>query len=490
MSGLLLGTDMNKDQREFAETIRSSGDGLLTLVNDILDYSKIESGKLELERRGFDLRECIEGSVDVLSARAAEKKLDLMYLFEPGVPEAIEGDTTRLRQVLVNLLSNAVKFTARGEVYIAVSVVPAEDGGRVRLRFAVHDSGIGIPADRMDRLFKTFSQVDASTTRQFGGTGLGLAISKRIVELMGGRIWVESTPGKGSTFCFEIEAPPSPSPEKRFVSGRVPMFTGRRLMIVDDNAASCRVLCQQAVTWGFLPRATSSASEAVELLRRGEKVDVVLLDHDFGGTSGIVVASQLRQVRSVADLPIVYMGVAGQVRPPAPLGIASTINKPFKPASLFDALTEALQGRGKMQVVPAEILTSGNGDRPLSILLAEDNPVNQRVAILMLQRLGYRVDVAANGREAVDAAQRQRYDLILMDVQMPEMDGLQASREICARIPAELRPRIVAMTANASIGDRDRCLSAGMSDFMTKPVRAEDLRRALEETPIRGGVAV
>jgi PAS domain S-box-containing protein len=485
MSGLLLGTELNKDQREFGETIRSSGDGLLALVNDILDYSKIESGRLELERRAFDLRQCIESSIDVLSARSAEKKLDLVYSIDANVPESIDGDITRLRQVIVNLLSNAVKFTSRGEVFLEVGVVPAEDGGRVRLRFAVHDSGIGIPADRMDRLFKTFSQVDASTTRQYGGTGLGLAISRRIVELMGGRIWVESTPGHGSTFCFEIEAPAAPAPTKPFASGRVPQFAGRKVLFVDDNATCGRVLCQQAVVWGMVPRAVASAAEAITLLQRGDFFDLLLLDHDINGTSGLQLAQELRKVRTAAELPIVFMTVPGHPRPWNELSIAGTINKPVKTAALYEIVSEVLVGRGGPSRVATEVLGESSVDRPLSILLAEDNPVNQRVAILMLQRLGYRADVVANGRDAVNAAQRQRYDLILMDVQMPEMDGIQASREICAKIPADRRPRIVAMTANASIGDRDRCLNAGMSDFLTKPVRAEDLRRALEETPAR-----
>jgi PAS domain S-box-containing protein len=485
MSGLLLGTELNKDQREFGETIRSSGDGLLALVNDILDYSKIESGRLDLERRAFDLRQCIESSIDVLSARASEKKLDLLYSIDPGVPEAIEGDVTRLRQVIVNLLSNAVKFTSRGQVYLAVSLLPAQDGGRVRLRISVHDSGIGIPPDRMDRLFKTFSQVDASTTRQYGGTGLGLAISKRIVELMGGRIWVESTPGKGSTFCFEVEGAPAPSPSKPYAAGRVPLFTGRRLLIVDDNATSCRVLCQQAVTWGMVPRAVSSAAEALTLLQRDERFDLLLLDHDLGATSGLRAAEEFRCIRSPAELPIAYMTVPGQPRPPATLAIAATINKPVKTAALYDVFREALQGHTVAEVQVSDSAVETGTERPLAILIAEDNPVNQRVAILMLQRLGYRADIVANGRDAVAAALRQRYDLVLMDVQMPEMDGMQASREICARISPKDRPRIVAMTANASHGDRDRCLEAGMSDFLTKPVRAEDLRRALEETPIR-----
>jgi PAS domain S-box-containing protein len=486
MSGLLLGTELNKDQREFAETIRSSGDGLLALVNDILDYSKIESGRLELEHRAFDLRQCIETCIDVLAARAAEKKLDLLYSIDPTVPEAISGDFVRFRQVLVNLLSNAVKFTAKGEVFLEVSTVAGQDAGHVRVRFAVHDSGIGIPADRMDRLFKTFSQVDASTTRQYGGTGLGLAISKRIVELMGGRIWAESTTGRGSSFCFELDVLAAAAPTRPYAIGRVPSFTGRRLLVIDDNATSCRVVCQQAVTWGLIPRAVNGAVEAAALLRNGEKFDVLLVDSELTDVTHAAPADALRGALGTDDVPIAFMMLPGQPRPRGERGVYTTINKPLKTAALFDLINDILQGRAVGDGKSADAIAAMSVERPLSILLAEDNPVNQRVAVLMLQRLGYAAEVVANGREAVSAAMRQRYDLILMDVQMPDMDGIQASREICTRIPVEQRPRIVAMTANASTADRDRCLSAGMNDFLTKPVRADDLRRALEETPCRG----
>ncbi|WP_158277332.1 PAS domain-containing protein [Opitutus sp. ER46] len=489
MSGLLLETEMGKDQREFAETIRSSGDGLLALINDILDYSKIESGRLELEQHPFDLRVCVESAIDVLSGRATEKGLDLIYAIDGSVPESVTGDVVRLRQVLVNLLSNAVKFTSRGEVFVAVTTVPARDTGRVRLRIAVHDSGIGIPADRMDRLFKTFSQVDASTTRQYGGSGLGLAISKRIIDLMQGQIWVESTAGKGSTFCFEIEVASVLAPTKPFAAGRVEALTGRRLLVIDDNATSCRVLCQQAVTWGMVPRAVSSGIEAAAIART-EQFDVMLIDHRLGEEHGDKVAEDLRRLPGLADVPIALMAVPGRSRPARNPAIATTLSKPVKTAALYDVLCSLLQGRtvvGSERSAGAAIAVP---QRPLSILVAEDNPVNQRVAILMLQRLGYRADVAANGREAVAAAIRQRYDLILMDVQMPEMDGIQATREILAVRREGQSPRIVAMTANASVGDRATCLGAGMSDFLTKPVRAEDLRRAIEETPNPQLVAV
>jgi PAS domain S-box-containing protein len=486
MSGLLLGTELGKDQREFAETIRSSGDGLLGLINDILDYSKIESGRLDLEVRPFDLRDCVESAFDVLAARAAEKKIDLVCSFEAGVPEEISGDDTRLRQVLVNLVSNAVKFTTSGEVFLSIGVV-ASASGSVRLRFGVHDSGIGIPADRMDRLFKTFSQVDASTTRQFGGTGLGLAICKRLVELMGGRIWAESSIGRGSTFYFDVvaglelidavKAPPAPP--------RSNVLTGRRVLIIEQNATLSRALCQQCVGWGLVPRPVKSGADALAVLAQDPGFDLVLLDLDVSGTSSLELIWTIRKQRTAAQLPIALLTWPGQPRVPDELGIAGVLSKPVKSGALYDLFLEVLQGKRSLR--PAATATTAllATEHPLAILLAEDNSVNQRVATLMLQRLGYRADVASNGFEALQAVERQTYDLILMDVQMPEMDGVQATREICSRWPAGARPRIVAMTANASTADRELCLSAGMEDFLTKPVRAADLRKAIEETPTR-----
>jgi PAS domain S-box-containing protein len=483
MSGLLLGTGLSKDQRELAETIRSSGDSLLGLLNDILDYSKIESGRLDLEKRPFDLRECLESALDVLAGRAAEKDIDLLCDFDAGVPELVAGDDTRLRQVLVNLLSNAVKFTARGEVLLSVARVSPE-AGDVRLRFGVHDSGIGIPNDRMDRLFKTFSQVDASTTRQFGGTGLGLAICKRIVELMGGKIWVESTAGTGSVFSFEIavEAVPVAKPSG---PSRAPVLAGRRVLIVDDNATSCRVLGQQCIAWGLMPRAVGSGPEALTLLGQENSFDLALIDMEMPGMSGPEVIAAIRRLPFAAKLPIAMLARRGRPRIAEELGLAGFVSKPLRTSALYDLLLEILLNRPVSRATAVVDSAPLGHTHPLAILVAEDNPVNQRVAILMLQRLGYRADLAANGREALEAVERQRYDIVLMDVQMPDMDGLQAAREICARRAASVRPRIVAMTANASTSDRDECFAAGMDDFLTKPVRQADLRKALQATPVR-----
>ncbi|MDP3071862.1 MAG: PAS domain-containing protein [Opitutaceae bacterium] len=484
MSSVLLGTALSAEQREYAETIRSSGDGLLELLNGILDYSKIESGHLDLETRPFDLRECVESAMDVLAARAAEKHIDLLCELAPGVPDSIGGDDTRLRQVFVNLLSNAVKFTSHGQVLLAVDCVQ-RDGEEVRLRFAVRDSGIGIPEDRMNRLFKSFSQVDASTTRQYGGTGLGLAICKRIVELMGGRIWVESVVGQGSTFIFEIEAAAVVENEKPFVTTSSPVFSGRRVLVVDDNSESRRILCAQFASWGLVARGVDSGPGALEALGDGTPCDLVVMETDLPLMTGQEVLRRIRLKHSPAHLPVAMLVRPGQARGAVELGVAAYVSKPIKAATLLETVVAIFHGRTAQPAESASEEAPLGARHPLSVLLAEDNPVNQRVATLLLQRMGYRADVAANGREAIDAIARRRYDLVLMDVQMPEMDGLQATREICSRLTPVQRPRIVAMTANASTSDRDECLGAGMDGFLSKPVRQADLRLALEATPAR-----
>jgi PAS domain S-box-containing protein len=486
MSGLLLDSGLSGAQREYAETIRSSGDLLLALVNDVLDYSKIEANRLELEQRPFDLRDCVESSLDVLSIRAAEKKLDLLYWIEDGVPTAIVGDSMRLRQVLVNLLSNAVKFTAQGEICLAVKLGASASGGPVRLHFSVRDTGIGIPADRLDRLFKIFSQADSSTARHYGGTGLGLAISKRIVEMMTGRIWVESVHGTGSTFHFEMEAPAAAARSRVPLHSRVPEFTGRRLLILDNNRTSCRILCLQALAWGLLPRAATSVKEALTWMSQGERFDAAIVDLILPDAEGFQAVVELRRHRNAIQLPILALGVPGQPRPPAELAVANLVTRPIKPAALYDCLADIFCGEGGLPsravAAPAANLAK---ERPLRILVAEDNLVNQRVALLMLQRLGYTADVASTGRDVLRLLEQRHYDLILMDVQMPEMDGIEATREIVRRSGAD-RPRILAMTANTSNEDQEKCFQAGMDEFVSKPVRAEDLRAALLRVNPRG----
>ncbi len=482
MSGLLLDTPLTAEQRDFAATIRDSGDALLTIINDILDFSKIEAGRMDIEAQPFDLRDCVETALDLVGTRAAEKRLDLAYLFEGEVPAAIRGDVTRLRQVLLNLLANAVKFTEAGEVVLSVAVEGDEQTGEGRLlHFTVHDTGIGLSSEAMGRLFQKFSQADASTTRKYGGTGLGLAISKLLAELMGGRMWAESAgPGQGSSFHFTIQAPEAelPTAGRREFLGPQPALKGRRLLVVDDNATNRRILALQVAKWGMVPKDTESPEQALQWLAGGERFDLAILDMHMPGMDGLALARRMQDVAPA--LPRVLFSSLGRKEVGDSEGsFAAYLHKPLRQSQLHDTLMGLLAGE-VLAAEPAERprVDAGVAERhPLRILLAEDNVVNQKLALRLLQQMGYRADVAANGVEVLEAVQRQPYDVVLMDVQMPEMDGLEASRRICQ---STRRPRIVAMTANAMQGDREACLAAGMDDYVTKPIRVEALVAALQ----------
>ncbi len=486
MSGLLLDTQLTADQREFAEIIRNSGDALLTIINDILDFSKIEAGMMEIEDLPFDLRDCIEAALDLVKLRTAEKGVELAYQMDAEVPAVIRGDVNRLRQVLLNLLSNAAKFTEKGEIELTVRNGPAAEGDvhRQEIHFAVRDTGIGIPADRLGRLFQSFSQVDASTSRKYGGTGLGLAISKRLCEIMGGSMWVESEVGQGSTFHFTIRVAAEPGGRR----SRPPEpldFNQKRLLVVDDNDTNRRILSLQAQAWGILVCDTASPGEALTWIRQGQPFDLVITDLQMPEMDGIAFAREIRRLRGPELLPLVLFSSMGGREAGVPAGLfEATLMKPLRPSALLDTLVVIFGNRPvKASVQPTQPQTEADPQmallHPLRILLAEDIVVNQKLALRYLSKLGYRADVAANGLEAIQALERQPYDLILMDVQMPEMDGLEASRRICAQWPPENRPVIVAMTANAMQGDREMCLAAGMDDYISKPIRMEELIAAL-----------
>ncbi|MEO8305833.1 MAG: GAF domain-containing protein [Betaproteobacteria bacterium] len=489
MSGLLLDTSLNAEQRDYAATIRDSGDALLTIINDILDFSKIEAGRMDIEAHPFDLRECVESALDLISARAAEKHLDIAYLFEGDVPAGISGDVTRLRQILLNLFSNAVKFTEAGEVVLSVTGGKVRDG-KVDLTFAVSDTGIGLSKEGMGRLFQSFSQADSSTTRKYGGTGLGLAISKRLAELMGGTMWAESQGvGKGATFYFKIVAPLAelqPAARRDFV-GQQPLLAGKRMLVVDDNATNRRVLMLQTAKWGMVPRDTASPGEALRWLKEGETFDLAILDMHMPEMDGMELARQVRA--ATPKLPLVLFSSLGRREANDGLFDAS-LAKPIRQSQLFDTLVGLLGHDEAPKATAAPVkpaLDPGMAARhPLRILLAEDNAVNQKLAMRLLQQMGYRADLASNGIEAIECVERQMYDVVLMDVQMPEMDGLEASRRITKRWTAAERPRIVAMTANAMQGDREMCLAAGMDDYVTKPIRVDQLVEALHNVTARG----
>jgi GAF domain-containing protein/CheY-like chemotaxis protein len=490
MSGLLLDTKLDAEQRDYASTIRESGDALLTIINDILDFSKIEAGRMEIEAQPFDLRECVESALDLVTTRAIEKHLDTAYVFEGDVPPAIRGDVTRLRQILLNLLANAVKFTDAGEVVLTVSAAPA-DPGDVELTFSVRDTGIGLTDEAMGRLFQSFSQADSSTTRKYGGTGLGLAISRRLAELMGGRMWATSEgTGKGSTFHFTVRAPVAEPPQarKRDFVGVQPEVAGRRALVVDDNATNRRVLALQTAKWGMASRATESPREALRWIADGERFDLAILDMHMPEMDGVALAREIRSRQP--SLPLVLFSSLGRREAGDEPGLFDAwLAKPVRQSALFDTLVgffaRDAAPRAEREAVKPQI-DAGQAERhPLRILLAEDNVVNQKLAMRLLQQMGYRADLASNGLEAVESVGRQAYDVVLMDVQMPEMDGLEASRRITSRWPKGERPRIVAMTANAMQGDREMCLDAGMDDYLTKPIRVERLVEALNQVPAR-----
>ena len=480
MTSLLLDTAMSPEQQGFAETIRASGDSLLTIINDILDFSKTESGKLELENETFNVRDCVEAVLDLMAARALEKRLDILYEIADGTPGSIIGDATRLRQILVNLMGNAIKFTETGEVVLGLDA-RVLDGKNVELEFSIRDTGIGIPEEGLERLFRSFSQVDSSISRRFGGTGLGLVISRRLAEMMGGRMWVASEVGQGSTFFFTIKVEIVASKPRPYLSGGASSLVGRRLLIVDDNETNRRILLGFAAKWKMEARAVDSGPGALALLEGGETFAVAILDMQMPGMDGSTLAEKIKAIPSAAHIPLVLLSSLGRKKFPRDESMfAACLTKPTKPSRLFEVLDSILRDSNHPwpSSMPAPMMdapSQGEG-----VLLAEDNAVNQKVALMMLRKLGYRADVAANGLEVLAAIKRQRYDIILMDVQMPEMDGLEATRKIVELHPdPSARPWIVAVTANAMQGDRERCLAAGMDDYISKPINRDKLEAAM-----------
>ena len=494
MSGLLLDTSLDAEQQDFAETIRTSGDALLTIINDVLDFSKIEAGRVDLERVPFVLREAIEASLDIMAPAAAAKGLELVYAVDEDLPANLVGDAGRLRQMILNLLSNALKFTESGEVVMTVegSTRPGDERGSpdvCELRISVRDTGIGIPPAAMSKLFQSFSQVDASIARRYGGTGLGLAISRRLAELMEGTLSAESSgvAGEGSTFHLTVRMPVAPveavSPSR---PARLDAdLGGRTVLIVDDNATNRRILVAQTTRWGMVPRETGSPREALEWIRSGDRFDIALFDLLMPEMDGLELAEAVgnRPVRGDDGLPVVILSSVG-LRDRESSAIAAWLAKPVKPSSLHDTIATLLLGASveQPQVSRTDEGVQLGVRHPLRLLLAEDNPVNQKLAVRLLAQLGYEPEVVGDGRMAIDAVARGSFDVVLMDVQMPEVDGLEATRRLRAD-HADHPVWIIAMTANAMAGDREACIAAGMNDYISKPVRPAELEAALARAP-------
>jgi signal transduction histidine kinase/DNA-binding response OmpR family regulator len=483
MTGLLLNSELSPEQEEYAGTIHSSSDVLLTVINDILDFSKVEAGKLDLEMQPFHLRDCVENVLDLFASKAEEKGIELLNWITPEIPQLLVGDMTRIRQILTNLVSNGIKFTRAGEIFIRVQ--KADDvgpDGRFHLHFSVQDTGIGIPLEQQDRLFKSFSQVDPSITRKYGGTGLGLAISKQLVELMGGRIWFTSTVNEGSTFHFTIAVVEAATSEETAVTASDADLAGKRVLIVDDNETNRRILQLQTTGWGMQPTVCEDGAAALSCVNDGFPFDLAILDMHMPEMDGITLARTLH--RSRPSLPLIMLTSVGQESVDIDRSLFKRrITKPVKARQLLCAVREALSN---ISPPPGEKIYRRTGldlpigqQHPLRILLAEDNLVNQKVAVKMMAKLGYLVDIVANGSEAVASVQRQPYDLVLMDVQMPEMDGVTATGIIRETDLNHPQPHIIALTANALQGDREKFLIAGMDDYLSKPVRLEELQKAI-----------
>ena len=485
MTGILDGTPLNDEQRECIRTIKMSGEALLAVINDTLDYSKIEAGRLDLEAVEFDLHACAEEAAELLAGRAFAKDLELLCDIADDVPRRIIGDPTRLRQIFVNLLGNAVKFTTTGEIVLEIRL-EGHQGDACLLRLGVRDTGIGIPKDKQHRLFKSFSQVDSSTTRQYGGTGLGLAISKKLAELMGGRMWVESEAGRGSAFLFTIQARVAAGAAAPAVEPRL----SRRALVVDDNRASRDVLARHLRRLGFEARLVSSGADATAVLSTGATFDLVLVDYRMPGVDGVAWGRSLAAGRKPA--PLLLLKALGETATdPVFDGV---VHKPLKHDLLAERVQQVVNGTPHAAAAPSPAAAAvGDTARlhPLRLLMAEDNAVNQIVARHQLTRLGYQPVVVNNGEQAVSAALAEDYDVILMDVQMPELDGLEATRRIRAARPGADTPWIIALTAGVGSSDREEARQAGMNDYLSKPLRPDALREALirahEQLP-RGSV--
>jgi signal transduction histidine kinase/DNA-binding response OmpR family regulator len=482
MSSMMAETPLTEQQREYTNTIITCGESLLNVINDILDFSKIEADNMELEKEDFILRSCIEDVLDIFGTRSAQIGLDLLYQMEEDVPILISGDVLRLRQILTNLVGNAIKFTKEGEVFVGIRNLTTTGNDQYELQFEVRDTGIGIPTDKMQRLFKAFSQVDSSTTRKYGGTGLGLAIAQKLVELMGGRIWVESEPGKGSSFFFTIQTSKGNSMLPVVTNHCIIKHEGKRVLVIDDNPTNLLILKNQLLQWKLQPTLASSGREALDILSHDQQFDLILSDMQMPEMDGVTLAQQVKA--KYAHIPITLLtSIGDEFTKTNKQLFTSVLSKPIKQHVLCKHIINGLEHRQRTSTEEPTVLEklprNFSEKYPLHILIAEDNIFNQQVIIHILNKMGYQPRVVENGEMAVAAAHEETYDMILMDMQMPEMDGIEATRII--RNTLQNQPVIIALTANTMHGDEEKCIEAGMNDYIGKPVKLEEVVAKLEK---------
>jgi signal transduction histidine kinase/CheY-like chemotaxis protein len=482
MTSLLLDTTLTPEQKNYIETLKTSADSLVNIINDILDFSKIESGKLALEEGPFELRKCIEEALDNYAQAAIDKSLDLLYLIQPDVPPFLVGDMSRLRQIMSNLVNNAIKFTEEGEIFVSVERT-GESNGSHELTFSVRDSGIGIPKDKIGILFEAFTQADAFAMRRYGGTGLGLAIAKHLIGLMGGRIWVESTLGKGSTFYFTVNLRTSDTGKaKLYVRGQIPELKNSRVLIVDDNATNRQIFTLQFESWGMKVTAAVSGKEALAAIEDEEEpFDLGVLDMQMPVMDGLELGKLIKQLPFKGDIPLIMLTSLGNISKLPKEIFEAQLSKPIKLAELFEEVLRVIaESRNRRKNEADHNVDKQLSDKlPLRILLAEDNTTNQELVVTLLSKMGYHIDAVDNGRKVIEMMEKKRYDIILMDIQMPVMSGMEATKIILERFPESDRPPIIAITANAMPGDKERYLAAGMVDYLPKPIRFKDVQAAL-----------
>ena len=482
MTSLLLDTKITAEQQNYLETLRLSSDNLMAIINDILDFSKIEADKLILDQNSFELRKCIEEALDVYGVKAIEKGIDLLYMLQPETPPFLIGDMKRIRQILENLINNAIKFTDEGEIFISVEK-KSQTPEYCELLFSVKDSGIGIKNDKLLLIFEAFTQTESFASRRYGGTGLGLSIARHLVTLMGGTIWAESKPGKGTTFYFTIKLKIADTPTtKLYIRGQIPELRGSKVLIIDTDATSRQIFTVQFEAWGMKAVTASSAKEALRIIENEESYfDLGIIEMQASGLNGIELAQTIREIPFKGDIPFILVSSVGKVNN-LPKGLFDEqLSKPVKLSDLFELVLGVMsENRNKLKNVASHNIDKKLADKlPLRILSAEDNPTNQELVVTVMKKMGYTIDAVENGKKALEIMEHKSYDIILMDVQMPIMNGMEATHEIIAKYPESERPYIIAVTANAMPGDRERFLEAGMVDYLSKPIRFKDVQDVL-----------